>query len=129
MRKKKITETTPTAEGITPVQRIRADWRAVVARVSYKGMVGNIGFIIFLALLGIIYIANSHRSVDMQRHLNRQTVMMKNLHMENIDLRTRLMNAGTEAEIIRRGSGIGLKPLTLPAYSLSIDTSTTTPLR
>ena len=35
-----------------------------------------------------------------------------------MDTKTRLMNAGMETEIIRSSAPLGLKPLTLPAYSI-----------
>lgn len=116
----------PSAEALrptsmTPVQRIRADWRAVASRITYKGIVSNVPFVVFLALLGVLYIANSHRAVEMQRQLNRQAESIRNLRMEETDLQTQLMKTGTEAQIIQRGAALGLKPLTLPAYSLGTD--------
>lgn len=117
---------TPTAEAappasMTPAQRIRADWRAIASRITYKGIVSNVPFVVFVALLGVLYIANSHRAVEMQRQLNRQAETIHNLRMEETDLQTQLMKTGTEAQIIQRGASLGLKPLKLPAYSLGTD--------
>ena len=37
-----------------------------------------------------------------------------------MDTKTRLMNAGMESNIIQSGAPLGLKPLTLPAYSIVV---------
>lgn len=104
----------------TPIQRIRADWSALRRRMSYTGMLTNIPYLAFLALLAVIYIANSHRAVELQRELNRQQQVLKELHWRYMDTKTRLMNAGMETEIIRSSGPLGLKPLTLPAYSIAV---------
>ena len=108
---------------LTPAQRIRADWKSVMARLSYKGMVSNIPYVAFVALLCIIYIANNHRAVETQRELNKQQQVLKELRWRHMDIQTRLMNAGMETEMIRRGEQMGLKPLMLPAYSIIIDSN------
>ena len=110
---------------VTPAQRIRADWKALIAKVSYKGMVNNIPYVAFVALLCIIYIANNHRAVETQRELNKQQTILKELRWRRMDIQTRLMNAGMETEMIRRGEQMGLKPLMLPAYSIIIDSNRT----
>ncbi len=117
------TPSTPAAEPITPAQRIRADWRALISRITYKGMVSNIPYVAFVALLCIIYIANSHRAVETQRELNKQQQTLKELRWHYMDIKTRLMNAGMETEMIRRGEAQGLKPLLLPAYSIVVDSN------
>ena len=105
-------------EPMTPAQRIRADWKALVARLSYTGVITNIPYLAFLSLLAVIYIANSHRAVEMQRELNAQQQVLKELRWRYMDSKTRLMNAGMETAIIRSSAPLGLKPLTLPAYSI-----------
>jgi hypothetical protein len=108
-------------EPMTPAQRIRADWKALMAKLSYTRMLTNIPYIAFVALLVVIYIANSHRAVEMQRELNKQQQALKELRWRYMDSKTRLMNAGMETEIIRNGAPLGLKPLTLPAYSIQLN--------
>ena len=108
-------------EPMTPAQRIRADWKALMARLSYTRMLTNIPYLAFLVLLAVIYIANNHRAVDLQRELNKQQKALKELRWRYMDTKTRLMNAGMETEIIRSGAPLGLKPLTLPAYSIVVE--------
>jgi hypothetical protein len=110
-------------EPVTPVQRIRADWKALISKLTYKGIVNNVPYVAFVALLCIIYIANNHRAVETQRELNKQQQTLKELRWRYMDIKTRLMNAGMETEMIRRGEAQGLKPLLLPAYSIVIDSN------
>jgi hypothetical protein len=105
---------------MTPAQRIRADWKALMGKVSYMGMLTNIPYLAFLVLLVVIYIANNHRAVELQRELSKQQKTLKELRWRYMDTKTRLMNAGMETEIIRSSAPLGLKPLTLPAYSIVV---------
>lgn len=91
-------------------------------KISYQGILTNIPYIAFCALLCILYIANGHRAVATQRAINKATDELKELRWQNMDAKTRLMNAGTESDIIRSAAPMGLKPLTLPAYAIEVDT-------
>lgn len=109
------------SEVVTPAQRIRADWKALINKLTYKGIVSNVPYIAFVALLCIIYIANNHRAVETQRELNKDQQILKELNWRRTDIKSRLMNASMETEMIKRGEQQGLKPLLLPAYSILID--------
>jgi hypothetical protein len=111
------------AEGLTPVQRIRADWRSLREKLSYTKLLANVPYVAFLALLAVLYIANGHRAVETQRELNKQQKELKELRWRYMDAKTRLMNATMESKMIVSGAGIGLKPLTLPAYSITVNSS------
>lgn len=105
----------------TPVQRIRNDWKALLAKVSYKGIVNNIPFLVFVALLCVLYISHNQAAQETQRELEKQQQTLKELRWKYMDIKTRLMNAGMEAEVIRDAAAIGLKPLMLPAYRIEKD--------
>ena len=106
---------------MSPAQRIRTDWKALMARLSYKGILNNVPYLAFIAFLCMIYIANNQRTVETQRELNKQQQILKELRWRYTDVKTKLMNAGMETEMIRSGAAIGLKPLVLPAYSITVD--------
>jgi hypothetical protein len=107
----------------TPAQRIRGDWNMLVERISYKGIVNNIPFLAFIVLLCIIYISNSQRAVETQKEINKQEKILKELRWKYMDIKSDLMHAGMEAEVIRNASVIGLRPLMLPAYKIAGDSS------
>ena len=106
-----------------PQDRVRSDWRAFLDRLSYKGIVSNVPFLAFLVLLAVIYITNNQRTIETQRELNKQNLVLKELRWKYMDIKSQLMNAGMETEIIRNSSVIGMKPMLLPAYKIEIDTA------
>lgn len=101
----------------------KLDWRKLLDRISYKGIVHNVPFLAFLVLLCVGYIANNHEAIETQRELDKQQKLLKELHWRHMDVQSKLMNAGMEAEVIRKGAAIGMKPLMMPAYTIT-DTNT-----
>ncbi|MBS1782724.1 MAG: hypothetical protein JSS78_06640 [Bacteroidetes bacterium] len=101
--------------------RVRNDWRAWVEKISYKGIVNNIPFLAFVVLLCVLYIANNQRTIDAQRVLNKKNDELKELRWKYMDIKSQLMNAGMETEIIRNAAPQGLKPMMLPAYRIDLD--------
>jgi hypothetical protein len=123
-KEKKIQEQEPAAaEASLGAEKL--DWRKLLDRISYKGIVNNVPFLAFLVLLCVAYIANNHEAIETQRELDKQQKLLKELHWRHMDVQSRLMNAGMEAEVIKRGAAIGMKPLMMPAYTIT-DTNTHT---
>ena len=106
-------------ELITPAQRVRNDWRSLVDKLSYKAIVNNIPFFGFIALLCVIYISNSHRSIEIQREMNKQNKALKELRWKYMDVKSQLMQVKTETQVMKNAEAIGLKPSLLPAYKIS----------
>lgn len=123
-KEKKIQEQEPAAAE-TALSAEKLDWRKLLDRISYKGIVNNVPFLAFLVLLCVAYIANNHEAIETQRELDKQQKLLKELHWRHMDVQSRLMNAGMEAEVIKRGAAIGMKPLMMPAYTIT-DTNTHT---
>ena len=112
-------------EQLAPAQRVRSDWKALVEKVSYRGIVNNVPFIAFVVLLCVVYITNNQRTIETQRELNRKTEQLKELRWKYMDIKSQLMSAGMETEVIRNASVQGLKPIMLPAYRLKLDSAKT----
>lgn len=104
-------------------ERVRSDWRAFLDKLSYKGIVSNVPFLAFLVLLCVIYISNNQKTIEIQRELNKQNLALKELRWKYMDIKSQLMNAGMETEIIRNSAVIGMKPMLFPAYKIEIDTA------
>lgn len=64
-------------EEVTPVQRVRNDWKTLVEKVSYKAIVSNVPYLAFVAVLCVLYINNTQRAVEMQRELTKQNKILK----------------------------------------------------
>lgn len=112
-------------EQIAPAQQVRSDWKALVEKLSYKGIVNNIPFISFVVLLCVLYITSNQRTIDTQRILNRKNHELKELRWKYMDIKSQLMNAGMESQIIRNAAPLGLKPMMLPAYKIESDSNNT----
>lgn len=110
-------------EGAMPVQRVRNDWKTLVEKISYKAIVSNVPYLAFVALLCVLYINNSQRAIEMQRELNKQNKVLKELRWKYMDTKTRLMYVRMETEVIRNAAAMNLKPLMLPAYTVSTDST------
>ncbi len=102
----------------TPAQQIATDWRRLVDTLSYRGIVKSIPFLAYIALLCVVYISSNARDVEVQRELEKQQQVLKELTWAYKDTKTRLMAASTEARIINDAAALGLKPLMLPAYEV-----------
>ena len=107
--------------------QVRNDWKAWINKVSYKAIVNNIPFIAYLALLCMVYITNSNRMMETQRELNAKNKALKELRWRYMDVKSQLMYAGMETQVIRSADKIGLKPLMLPAYTIVKDTTAKQP--
>lgn len=103
---------------VTPAQRVRNDWKAMLENMSYRAIVNNIPFLAFLAVLCMYYISNSHKAIDMQRELNMKNKELKELRWKYMDVKSALMYTKTEKQIIINAEHIGLKASELPAYEI-----------
>ncbi|MBS1614677.1 MAG: hypothetical protein JST06_01005 [Bacteroidetes bacterium] len=112
-------------EGMNGFQRFRTELRWLVGKMSFTRLLAQVPYITFLALIAIIYIANGHRSVEMQREINTKQRELKELRWRYMDAKTRLMNVTMESKVIVSGARLGLLPLTLPAYSIVVSDSKT----
>jgi predicted secreted acid phosphatase len=108
-------------QSLTPVQIVRGDWKAFVDKISYKGLLGNMPFISFLAVICILYISNNHFAVQVQREMNAQNKKLKELRWKNMDIKSQLMSKQMESQMIKDAALIGLKPLTIPTSKIVMD--------
>lgn len=111
---------------IAPAQHVRSDWKALVEKLSYKGIVNNIPFLAFIVLLCVLYITNNQRTIETQRVLNKKNEELKELRWKYMDIKSQLMSAGMETEVIRNAANLGLKPMMLPAYRIELDSNKVT---
>ena len=78
-----------------------------------------------LVLLCVLYITNNQRTIETQRVLNRKNDQLKELRWKYMDIKSQIMNAGMETQVIRNAASQGLKPIMLPAYKIEIDSNKT----
>lgn len=116
--------TTQEANTTTPVQRVSNDWKALLEKLSYTAIVSNVPFLSFVAVLCVLYISSNKRAVDIQRELNSQNEILKELRWEYMDTKSQMMHAQMEIEVIKNADKIGLQPMLTPAFTIKKDTIT-----
>jgi cell division protein FtsL len=108
---------------LAPAQYVRNDWKSLVEKISYRGIVNNVPFLAFIVLLCVLYITNNQRTIEMQREVNKKHEELKELRWKYMDIKSQLMSAGMETEVIRNSASMGLKPMSLPAFKIDTDSA------
>lgn len=98
----------------------KGSWMEIVDRISYKGIVKNMPYLMFLTVLCILYITNNNRAISLTRSINEKTKELKELRWKYMDLQSRLMFETSETQMINKTSAIGLKPLEKPAFEIKV---------
>jgi cell division protein FtsL len=110
------TQTTPvTKEAASqPLPKAVADKQPLKAKTAlrkifgYEWVLHNINFILFLALLAVVYIYNGHQSDRTIRQINRTAKEIKQLQYEYKTLKSELMYKSREAELLKATEPLGL---------------------
>jgi cell division protein FtsL len=108
-------------DNLTPAERVKSDWRALVEKLSYNAIVSNIPFFSFLALLCVVYISNSTRAIEIQKELNTQNAILSELRWRYLETKSQLMYVKTESQIMKNAEKIGLLSSQMPAYKVVAD--------
>jgi hypothetical protein len=83
----------------------------------------NLWYIIFLTILGAIYIGNRFNAEKITRESARLTREVKDLKAEALSTSANLMFVSKQSEVYRmvREKGLGLEELKTPPYKLIVD--------
>lgn len=92
------------------------DWRRLV---TYKWIVKNIPFFLFLALLAVIYIYNGHYADKLMRRTATTEKHIKELEYEYKTIKSEVIYRSKASELIKAVSLLGLKELTKPPVVLN----------
>ena len=90
---------------------------------TQERLVRNLPFILFLAFLGIVYIANQFHAEKLVNEVNLLKKERKEKRAEYISSASDLMRVTRQSEVIQRvnEAGLGLKPLTSPPNKIVIE--------
>ena len=86
--------------------------------LSYKWLVKNFPFFLFLSLLAVLYIYNGHYADKTVRNINRESALLKELQYEYKTLKSDVMNKSKQSELIKSVTVMGLMEMTRPPYIL-----------
>jgi hypothetical protein len=79
-------------------------------------IIKNIGFLLFLTGLAVVYIYNGHYADNISRDITRTDQELKDLQYEYKTLKSEVMFRSKQSELARAVEPFGLKQLTHPPY-------------
>ena len=80
-------------------------------QISTAWLIGNLPFLVFLAFLAAIYIANSHYAERKVRQIQTLQKELKEERWRYMSLKSQLMYESKQVKVARRASELGLKEL------------------
>ena len=86
---------------------------------SYRWIVKNIPFFLFLSVLAVIYIYNGHYADKTIRNINKVSKELKELQYEYKTLKSEVMFRSKQSEMARAVEPLGLKELVAPPVILA----------
>ncbi len=126
----------PTKTGTGADQVIEEPWEAEPAgspeeenpvkkdkrfRFNYQLIVKNLPFILYLALLALLYIANGHYTDKNIREINTTTQQIQDLRWEYLNIKSDLMFRSKMSEVAKSVAPSGLKELDAPPAVLVVE--------
>ena len=75
---------------------------------SYRWIVKNIPFFLFIATLAVLYIANGHMADNRIRKINDTARKLKDLQYEYKTLKSEMMFKSRETEMVKAAAPLGL---------------------
>ena len=92
--------------------------------VKYTWILRHFTFLIFLALLAVIYIANGHWADNTIRDINITAKQVKDMEYEYKNLKSLEMYRSRESQVTQAAAALGLKATQVPPVKLVVETST-----
>jgi hypothetical protein len=86
--------------------------------LSRQAVIRNVPFLLFLAVVALIYIANTYYAEKTFKEIERTKNELKELRYQYITTRSTLMFESTQVEIARRAVKLGMKETLIPPYKI-----------
>ena len=86
--------------------------------LSREGVVSNLPYLAFLAVIAIIYIANTYYAEKTFKEIESTKIELKELRYQYITTRSNLMYLSKQTEIAGRAKQFGLTETTSPPYKI-----------
>ncbi len=108
---------------VQPVKKPKKDRRPIHNilggdYLSKESVIGNLPFLIFIAMLALIYIANTYYAEKTVKEIEKTKVELKELRYQYITTKATLMYYSKQTEIASRALKFGLKETTIPPYKI-----------
>ncbi len=102
------------------MRKKRSTSRAFGVLFSYRWIIKNISFFLFLAALAVAYIANGHMSDNRIRKINDTGRRLKDLQYEYKTLKSEMMFKSRESEMVKAAKPLGLTVDTIAPYRIKL---------
>lgn len=89
----------------------KTDWKRLL---SYKWVVKNIPFFLFLSVLAVLYIYNGHFSDRLEKKISTTEKHIKELEYEYKTVKSEVIYRSKASELAKAVAPMGLKQLTKP---------------
>jgi cell division protein FtsL len=97
------------------IRETRREWRRLL---SYRWIVKNIPFFLFLSVLAVVYIYNGHYADKTIRNINQVSRELKELQYEYKTIKSEVMFRSKQSELAKAVASMDLKVLTQPPFVL-----------
>ena len=97
------------------IKESRKEWRRLF---SYRWIVKNVPYFLFLSVLAVVYIYNGHYADKTIRNINTVSRELKELQYEYKTLKSEVMFRSKQSELAKAVANQGLKELIVPPYVL-----------
>ncbi len=88
--------------------------------INYSWILRHFSFLMFLALLAVIYIANGHWADNTIRDINVTAKQVKDMEYEYKNLKSLEMYRSRETQVMQAAALLGLKPAADPPVRIEV---------
>ena len=91
-----------------------------ILRFDEKNWFNNLPLVLFIAMLGVLHVANNHTAENKIRQMNKLEQDIKELRWTYMTEKSELMYKSKQSEVAKMVEGMGLKELTAPPYKIVV---------
>lgn len=113
----------PVKEEIRPVRKtgkMKKGIQSVIGGdlLSNNIVLTNLPFFVFVAILAMLYIANTYYTEKTFKQIEKIKNELKELRYQSISAKAKMLDVGKQTEIARKVTGLGIKGTTTPPYKI-----------
>lgn len=90
-------------------------------QIDDKNWFNNLPLVLFIALLGVLHVANNHTAENKIRRINKLEKDIKELRWTYMTSKSELMFKSKQSEVAKMVEKMGLKELTKPPYKIEVE--------
>lgn len=89
-------------------------------RFDEKNLLNNLPLLLFIAILGVLHVANNHTAENKIREISKVEQELKELRWMYMTSKADLMFKSKQSEVAKMVEGMGLQPLVAPPYKIVV---------